>query len=141
MDGENNGSKPYEQMDDLGGFSIIGGNPSTPPFQPQISTLSTLPFHPTLPIIKPNPSTTHMVMNIFVSQIFSPGNQGCWRIPEVAEVGEGGMDDTTVVEVALCYCWWFRNPVLHQPGMVLKLCKYWDKLQTSTSATFLNHQQ
>ena len=23
MDGENNGSKPYEQMDDLGGFQII----------------------------------------------------------------------------------------------------------------------
>ena len=28
MDGENNGSKPYEQMDDLGGFPIIFG--STP---------------------------------------------------------------------------------------------------------------
>ena len=28
MDGENNGSKPYEQMDDLGGFSHIFG--STP---------------------------------------------------------------------------------------------------------------
>ena len=26
MDGENNGSKPYEQMDDLGGFTIIFGN-------------------------------------------------------------------------------------------------------------------
>ncbi len=27
MDGENNGSKkPYEQMDDLGGFPIIFGN-------------------------------------------------------------------------------------------------------------------
>ena len=26
MDGENNGSKPYEQMDDLGGFSPIFGN-------------------------------------------------------------------------------------------------------------------
>ena len=26
MDGENNGSKPYVQMDDLGGFPIIFGN-------------------------------------------------------------------------------------------------------------------
>ena len=26
MDGENNGSKPYEQMDDLGGFPPIFGN-------------------------------------------------------------------------------------------------------------------
>ena len=26
MDGENNGSKPYEQMDDLGGFSPVFGN-------------------------------------------------------------------------------------------------------------------
>ena len=26
MNGENNGSKPYEQMDDLGGFPIILGN-------------------------------------------------------------------------------------------------------------------
>ncbi len=26
MDGENNGSKPYEQMDDLGGFPIFFGN-------------------------------------------------------------------------------------------------------------------
>ena len=25
MDGENNGSKPYEQMDDFGGFPIIFG--------------------------------------------------------------------------------------------------------------------
>ncbi len=29
MDGENNGSKPYEQMDDLGGFPIIFGNTHT----------------------------------------------------------------------------------------------------------------
>ena len=28
MDGQNNGSRPYEQMDDLGGFPIIFG--STP---------------------------------------------------------------------------------------------------------------
>ncbi len=29
MDGENNGSKPYEQMDDLGGFTtpICGSTP------------------------------------------------------------------------------------------------------------------
>ena len=27
------------------------------------------------------------------------------------------------------------------PGMVLKPCKYWDKLPTSTGAGFLNHQQ
>ncbi len=26
MDGENNGSNPYEQMDDLGGFTPILGN-------------------------------------------------------------------------------------------------------------------
>ena len=26
MDGENHGSKPYEQMDDLGGFPHIFGN-------------------------------------------------------------------------------------------------------------------
>ena len=26
LDGENNGSKPYEQMDDLGGFPPIFGN-------------------------------------------------------------------------------------------------------------------
>ena len=33
MDGENNGSKPYEQMDDLGGFSppIFGSTPKMRP--------------------------------------------------------------------------------------------------------------
>ena len=33
MDGENNGSKPYEQMDDLGGFMkppILGSTPISP---------------------------------------------------------------------------------------------------------------
>ena len=36
MDGENNGSKPYEQMDDLGGNTpIFGSTPSCrSPFQP-----------------------------------------------------------------------------------------------------------
>ena len=34
------------------------------------------------------------------------------------------------------YCWWFRNPQ-QPPGMVLKPCKWWDKLPTSTVAGFL----
>ena len=36
----------------------------------------------------------------------------------------------------LWYCWWFRNPK-QPPGMVLKPCKSWDKLPTSTGAGFL----
>ena len=32
MDGENHGSKPYEQIDDLGGFPPIFGNTQLSPF-------------------------------------------------------------------------------------------------------------
>ena len=38
------------------------------------------------------------------------------------------------------YCWWLKSHS-QPPGMVLKPCKYWDKLPTSTGAGFLNHQQ
>ena len=39
MDGENNGSKPYEQMDDLGGFTPIFG--STPICMPHVTNIYT----------------------------------------------------------------------------------------------------
>ena len=38
MDGENNGSKPYEQMDDLGGFPLfLEGHPSGYPCTKEIA--------------------------------------------------------------------------------------------------------
>ena len=47
MDGENNG-KPYEQMDDLGGFPIIFGNthitPKNKPSQKETQTSSSHHF-------------------------------------------------------------------------------------------------
>ena len=49
MDGENNGSKPYEQMDDLGGFPPIFGNTHI------YSTLLAFLFHRMTSIPRPHP--------------------------------------------------------------------------------------
>ena len=52
MDGENNGSKPYEQMDDLGGWGgvfppIFGSTPHTASFCPYFfEFLSWTELHP-----------------------------------------------------------------------------------------------
>ena len=40
MDGQNNGSKPYEQMDDLGGFPPIFGNTHIYIYKPLIATIA-----------------------------------------------------------------------------------------------------
>ena len=54
MDGENNGSKPYEQMDDLGGFPpMFGGPPRSLLCEKGRSTIPQLP-QPAQPVEAPS---------------------------------------------------------------------------------------